>query len=94
MVSYMYINSLFVLLVLMCLFCFIRKLSLLSSLILLEVITFTMLLFYYAPLLFLFNSSSYFVTLFCFAASGAASGLSLLITVSRLNGSDMIKGLL
>lgn len=60
-------------------------------LVLLEVITFGMLLIFYAPLLAMFSSISYYVALFCFAASGAACGLRLLISISRHSGRDLIK---
>nr|YP_010622799.1 NADH dehydrogenase subunit 4L [Laeocathaica amdoana]WBF92698.1 NADH dehydrogenase subunit 4L [Laeocathaica amdoana] len=74
-------------------FYFLNKYSLLSVLILLEILTFSMILSFYGPLLHMYSTMSYFVTLFSFTAGGAAVGLALLISMARLSGSDFIKSM-
>nr|BAC99152.1 NADH dehydrogenase subunit 4L [Euhadra congenita congenita] len=66
------------------------KRSILSSLISLEFLHYVLFLLFYWSIPFMFGSLSMIVVLLCFAASGAALGLSILVTLSRQSGSDLI----
>nr|BAC99185.1 NADH dehydrogenase subunit 4L [Euhadra quaesita quaesita] len=68
----------------------ISKKSILMSLISLEFLHFFVFLIYYSPIPPLTGTYSIIVVLLCFAASGAALGLSILVTMSRQNGSDLV----
>nr|BAC99176.1 NADH dehydrogenase subunit 4L [Euhadra grata emurai] len=68
----------------------ITKKSILMCLISLEFLHFFMFLIFYSPIPVMMNSYSIIVMLLCFAASGAAMGLSILVTLSRHSGSDLI----
>nr|BAC99290.1 NADH dehydrogenase subunit 4L [Euhadra grata gratoides] len=67
------------------------KKSILMCLISLEFLHFFVFLIYYSPVPFSMGSINIIVMVLCFAASGAALGLSILVTMSRQNGSDLIK---
>nr|BAC99260.1 NADH dehydrogenase subunit 4L [Euhadra grata grata] len=66
------------------------KKSILMCLISLEFLHFFMFLIFYWPVPIMMNSYTIIVVLLCFAASGAAMGLSILVTLSRHSGSDLI----
>lgn len=88
---YIFVYSFLVLVVFLSCCYFSKKHSILIVLVLLEVITFRALLAFYAPLLTLYATMTWFVALVCFAASGAACGLRLLISLRRQSGRDLIK---
>nr|BAC99245.1 NADH dehydrogenase subunit 4L [Euhadra herklotsi tushimana] len=67
-----------------------KKKNVLSCLISLEFLHYFLFLIFYWPVPYYFNSLSLIVVLLCFAASGAALGLSILVTLSRQSGSDLI----
>nr|BAC99116.1 NADH dehydrogenase subunit 4L [Euhadra aomoriensis]BAC99263.1 NADH dehydrogenase subunit 4L [Euhadra aomoriensis] len=69
---------------------FISKKSILMSLISLEFLHFFVFLIFYSPITLMTGTFSIIVVLLCFAASGAALGLSILVTMSRQNGSDLV----
>nr|BAC99242.1 NADH dehydrogenase subunit 4L [Euhadra sandai sandai] len=71
-------------------FIMMAKKSILTCLISLEFLFFFLFLLLYWPLPFFTWSLSIIVVLLCFAASGAALGLSILVTLSRQSGSDLI----
>nr|WBV77014.1 NADH dehydrogenase subunit 4L [Phestilla sp. CUS-2023] len=62
----------------------------LSILISLEGLMLSLLMFLFGSLIFLGQSSFYFLILLTFAACEAALGLSLLVSVLRLRGNDYI----
>nr|BAC99254.1 NADH dehydrogenase subunit 4L [Euhadra murayamai] len=66
------------------------KKSILMSLISLEFLHFFVFLIFYSPIPLMTGTFSIIVVLLCFAASGAALGLSILVTMSRQNGSDLV----
>nr|BAC99146.1 NADH dehydrogenase subunit 4L [Euhadra herklotsi yakushimana] len=70
-----------------------KKKSVLSCLISLEFLHYFLFLIFYWPVPHYFNSLSLIVVLLCFAASGASLGLSILVTLSRQSGSDLIKSI-
>nr|BAC99158.1 NADH dehydrogenase subunit 4L [Euhadra idzumonis] len=67
-----------------------KKKNVLSCLISLEFLHFFLFLLFYWPVPHFTNSLSLIVVLLCFAASGAALGLSILVTLSRQSGGDLI----
>nr|YP_009158072.1 NADH dehydrogenase subunit 4L [Dolicheulota formosensis]AKJ85739.1 NADH dehydrogenase subunit 4L [Dolicheulota formosensis] len=69
---------------------FLTKKSVLTFLISLEFLNYLLFLIYYCPLLAFWMSMSMFVLLLCFAVSGAAIGLSILVTLSRQSGNDLV----
>nr|BAC99179.1 NADH dehydrogenase subunit 4L [Euhadra quaesita quaesita] len=66
------------------------KKSILMSLISLEFLHFFVFLIFYSPIPSMTGTYTIIVVLLCFAASGAALGLSILVTLNRQNGSDLI----
>nr|BAC99293.1 NADH dehydrogenase subunit 4L [Nesiohelix kanoi] len=82
-----------VLIILMCFLILVNKKRLLMNLVSLEVLMYMIIFAYYPVMLVLFNSMTYFIVMLCFAASGAALGLSLLISMGRLYGNDYVKSL-
>nr|BAC99296.1 NADH dehydrogenase subunit 4L [Plectotropis elegantissima] len=70
---------------------FVGKKTLLMMLISLEVLMFMVIMLSIGPFLFMYKSLTFFTVLLCFAAGGAAIGLSMLITFSRHTGNDLIK---
>nr|YP_010279275.1 NADH dehydrogenase subunit 4L [Micrarionta opuntia]UKG20825.1 NADH dehydrogenase subunit 4L [Micrarionta opuntia] len=70
-----------------------NKQSLLSVLVSLEMLMFLTIFLFCMPMIYYFNSMTYFITLLCFAASGAALGLTLLVSMSRLHGNDLLHNL-
>nr|BAC99155.1 NADH dehydrogenase subunit 4L [Euhadra grata echigoensis] len=85
-----YINTYMVLFCILWTTIMLTKKSILMCLISLEYLHFFMFLIFYWPLPTMDNSYSIIVVLLCFAASGAAMGLSILVTLSRHSGSDLI----
>nr|BAC99134.1 NADH dehydrogenase subunit 4L [Euhadra awaensis awaensis]BAC99251.1 NADH dehydrogenase subunit 4L [Euhadra awaensis vortex] len=86
-----YFNTYIVLFCILWSLILVTKKSILMCLISLEFLHFFLFLLYYWPIPHTMNSLSIIVMLLCFAASGAALGLSILITMSRQSGSDLIK---
>nr|BAC99287.1 NADH dehydrogenase subunit 4L [Euhadra brandtii sapporo] len=68
----------------------ISKKSVLMCLISLEFLHFFLFLIFYSWTPPLMNSYTIVVLLLCFAASGAAMGLCILVTMGRQSGSDLI----
>nr|BAC99203.1 NADH dehydrogenase subunit 4L [Euhadra quaesita quaesita] len=68
----------------------ISKKSILLSLISLEFLHFFVFLIFYSPIPPITGTFTIIVVLLCFAASGAALGLGILVTMSRQSGSDLI----
>nr|BAC99257.1 NADH dehydrogenase subunit 4L [Euhadra aomoriensis] len=68
----------------------IPKKSILLSLISLEFLHFFVFLVLYSPIPPMTGTFTIIVVLLCFAASGAALGLSILVTMSRQSGSDLV----
>nr|BAC99173.1 NADH dehydrogenase subunit 4L [Euhadra eoa gulicki] len=66
------------------------KKSILMCLISLEFLHFYLFLIFYWPIPSMMGTFTFIVVLLCFAASGAALGLSILVTISRHSGSDRI----
>nr|BAC99164.1 NADH dehydrogenase subunit 4L [Euhadra latispira tsurugensis]BAC99170.1 NADH dehydrogenase subunit 4L [Euhadra latispira latispira] len=66
------------------------KKSILMCLISLEFLFFFSFLIFYSPIPHITGTLTIIVVLLCFAASGAALGLSILVTMSRQSGSDLI----
>nr|BAC99188.1 NADH dehydrogenase subunit 4L [Euhadra sigeonis] len=66
------------------------KKSILMCLISLEFLHFYLFLIFYWPIPRMMGTYTLMVVLLCFAASGAAVGLSILVTISRHSGSDRI----
>nr|QCG71481.1 NADH dehydrogenase subunit 4L [Camaenella platyodon] len=93
MMQHMIMMHFSVLLLLLFGFIFINKCHLLASLISLEVMMYLVLMNYLILSCTAFWSMTYFITLLCFAAAGAALGLSLLVTMGRLYGNDLINSL-
>nr|BAC99218.1 NADH dehydrogenase subunit 4L [Euhadra decorata decorata]BAC99224.1 NADH dehydrogenase subunit 4L [Euhadra decorata decorata] len=69
------------------------KKSILMCLISLEFMHFFLFLVFYSPIPPMMGTFTIIVVLLCFAASGAALGLSILVTVSRHSGSDRVSAL-
>nr|YP_006303188.1 NADH dehydrogenase subunit 4L [Cylindrus obtusus]AEK48351.1 NADH dehydrogenase subunit 4L [Cylindrus obtusus] len=67
---------------------FFAKNHLLSVLISLEIMMFFVLLLLFFPIFMCLTSLTYLMVFLCFAASGAAVGLTLLISMGRLSGND------
>nr|ALB78231.1 NADH dehydrogenase subunit 4L [Camaena poyuensis] len=85
------LTVLFILMI--CSFMFLQKKNLLVCLIVLEVLFYSLLIIYLYLCLNVFANVTYFITLLCFAASGAGIGLSLLVVLSRCYGNDLISNL-
>nr|BAC99122.1 NADH dehydrogenase subunit 4L [Euhadra scaevola interioris] len=68
----------------------ISKKSILMCLISLEFLQFFLFLIFYSPIPHMSGTFTIIVVLLVFAASGAALGLSILVTMSRQNGGDYI----
>nr|BAC99143.1 NADH dehydrogenase subunit 4L [Euhadra senckenbergiana ibukicola] len=66
------------------------KKSILMCLISLEFLFFFSFLILYSPVPHITGTLTIIVVLLCFAASGAALGLSILVTISRQSGSDLV----
>nr|BAC99227.1 NADH dehydrogenase subunit 4L [Euhadra senckenbergiana notoensis] len=66
------------------------KKSILMCLISLEFLFFFSFLIFYSPIPDITGTISMIVVFLCFAASGAALGLSILVTISRQSGNDFI----
>nr|BAC99221.1 NADH dehydrogenase subunit 4L [Euhadra decorata tobai] len=69
------------------------KKSILMCLISLEFMHFFLYLVFYSLIPPMMGNFTIIVVLLCFAASGAALGLSILVTVSRHSGSDRVSSL-
>nr|BAC99107.1 NADH dehydrogenase subunit 4L [Euhadra decorata iwadensis] len=69
------------------------KKSILMCLISLEFMHFFLYLVFYSLIPPMMGTFTIIVVLLCFAASGAALGLSILVTVSRHSGSDRVSAL-
>nr|BAC99131.1 NADH dehydrogenase subunit 4L [Euhadra senckenbergiana senckenbergiana] len=66
------------------------KKSILMCLISLEFLFFFSFLILYSSIPHITGTLTIIVVLLCFAASGAALGLSILVTISRQSGSDLV----
>nr|YP_009234185.1 NADH dehydrogenase subunit 4L [Aegista aubryana]AMB49884.1 NADH dehydrogenase subunit 4L [Aegista aubryana] len=73
---------------------FIQKKTVLMGLISLELLMFMVIMLYIGPFAYFYKVLSFFVAFLCFAAAGAACGLSILITYSRHMGNDLVKAMM
>nr|BAC99299.1 NADH dehydrogenase subunit 4L [Euhadra callizona callizona] len=69
------------------------KKSVLMCLISLEFLHFFLFLIFYSQTPSLMGTYTMVVALLCFAASGAAMGLSILVTISRQSGGDLVSSI-
>nr|YP_009159092.1 NADH dehydrogenase subunit 4L [Aegista diversifamilia]AKP55344.1 NADH dehydrogenase subunit 4L [Aegista diversifamilia] len=70
---------------------FLQKKTILMGLISLELLMFMVIMLYIGPVAYMYKILPFFVAFLCFAAAGAACGLSILITYSRCTGNDLVK---
>nr|YP_010686216.1 NADH dehydrogenase subunit 4L [Cochlostyla marinduquensis]UIX22049.1 NADH dehydrogenase subunit 4L [Cochlostyla marinduquensis] len=80
-----------VLVLFLSIFIFIMKQHLLMNLICIEILMFFNMIMYLYYMNFYIMSMTYFVSLLCFSASGAAIGLVLLVAMGRQYGNDYVK---
>nr|UMI33327.1 NADH dehydrogenase subunit 4L [Candidula unifasciata unifasciata] len=92
-VSYSVVFAVMVLTLLLVGSLFYNKRHIMSILLCLEFLVFMFLLVVFYVSMFYFGNLSLFVATLCFAASGAAIGLTLLVAFSRLYGNDYIANL-
>nr|BAC99182.1 NADH dehydrogenase subunit 4L [Euhadra scaevola scaevola]BAC99209.1 NADH dehydrogenase subunit 4L [Euhadra scaevola interioris] len=85
-----YLHTYMVLFFILWSFILISKKSILMCLISLEFLHFFLFLIFYSPIPYVSGTFTIIVILLVFAASGAALGLSILVTMSRQNGCDYI----
>nr|BAC99239.1 NADH dehydrogenase subunit 4L [Euhadra dixoni dixoni] len=89
-----YLHTYMVLFCVLWSFILLTKKSILTCLISLEFLHFLLFLIFYDYIPTHTGSFSIIIVLLCFAASGAALGLSILVTLSRQSGSDLIMAVL
>uniref|UniRef100_UPI00300195C5 NADH dehydrogenase subunit 4L n=1 Tax=Satsuma myomphala TaxID=358001 RepID=UPI00300195C5 len=91
--SYLMMCLFSVLVLIMSFYIFSTRFSLLGSLITLEVLMFLAIYSYIPMLSFEWNSYTLGVMFLCFASASAAIGLSLLMSVRRMVGSDFVSSI-
>nr|BAC99284.1 NADH dehydrogenase subunit 4L [Euhadra peliomphala] len=89
----MYFHTYIVLFIVLWSVILVAKKSIMMCLISLEFLHFFVFLMFYSQVPPLMGTFTIIVVLLCFAASGAAMGLSILVTLSRQSGGDLVVSL-